>query len=278
MLKDRIRTAIVLILAFLAAVFLLPPLGVLVILLFLCGVALLEFYSLLDASQIPHFKIFGLVGGLAIVASTWFSWSRPSGCRGDIEGIFLFLFLAAIFVRQFFRKVNPRPWETIAGTILGVMYVAFLISFFAKLFLAWNNVGRLLILYLITVVKVMDAGAYFVGCAHGRHKLIPRISPAKSWEGLGGGVAAGTLASLLYFWIFHGPLSSIHMNGWDAVVLGVLLSVIGTVGDLTESLFKRAAGVKDSGTYLLGMGGLLDVLDSVLFAAPTLYIYARLFF
>ena len=124
----------------------------------------------------------------------------------------------------------------------------------------------------------MDAGAYFVGCAHGRHKLIPRISPAKSWEGLGGGVAAGTLASLLYFWIFHGPLSSIRMNGWDAVVLGVLLSVIGTVGDLTESLFKRAAGVKDSGTYLLGMGGLLDVLDSVLFAAPTLYIYARLFF
>lgn len=268
----------VLILALLAAVFLLPPLGVLAVLLGLCGIALLEFYALLDASQIPHFKIYGLVGGLVLVLGTWFSWSCPSGCRGDVEGMILFLFLAAILVRQFFRTVNPRPWETIAGTILGVMYVAFLISFFAKLFLTWNNVGRLLVLYLIVVVKVMDAGAYFVGCAYGRHKLIPRISPAKSWEGLIGGIAAGTLASLIYFFLFHGKLSSIHMNGWDAVVLGVLLSVIGTIGDLTESLFKRAAGVKDSGSCLLGMGGLLDVLDSVLFAAPTLYVYARLFF
>jgi phosphatidate cytidylyltransferase len=144
--------------------------------------------------------------------------------------------------------------------------------------MVWGGLeGRALVMYLIIVVKFTDIGAYFIGISIGRHKFLPRVSPAKTWEGLIGGLAVGIAASCLFYLFSDGNLGVVKITAVDAVVLGVLLPVAGTIGDLTESLLKRAAGVKDSGRILLGMGGVLDVIDSLLFAAPALYIYARLF-
>jgi phosphatidate cytidylyltransferase len=107
----------------------------------------------------------------------------------------------------------------------------------------------------------------------GKHKMIPRISPGKTWEGFGGAIFASTLASLVFAHFFQDHLRG--MTILHAVILGVLLSVSAVAGDLIESLFKREAGVKDSGSFFPGIGGILDLLDSLLFNAPIMYLYLR---
>jgi phosphatidate cytidylyltransferase len=276
MLKHRIQSGLLLGLSLLAGIFFLNPWAVLVVLLAVCGLALVEFYSLLDARQIPHFKIVGVLCGLALVAGTWLASQRSREMGVEIEALLLFLALGAVFFRQILFKGSERPWETMAGSFLGVLYVAFLFNFIVKLLvLEQDHAGRLLLLYLVTVVKFTDMGAYFVGCAIGRHKLIPRISPAKSWEGVIGGVLTGMAASVAYMRVLDFEIGRYQFQLHDALIIGVALAVAGVVGDLIESLLKRASGVKDSGTIILGMGGVLDVLDSLLFAAPVLYLYVR---
>ena len=278
MLKDRVLSGLLVGLGFVAAILWIPRGGALALTLVVCALALLEFYSLLAAAKLPHFKYFGLLSGLMLILATWLTLSNSQMQVCDLEWLMLCAISMAVFLRQFPQKNNPQPLETIAGTLMGVIYIALMLSFFVKLLLFWGDkCGRFLILYLILVVKCSDMGAYFVGCSVGRHKLFPRISPAKTWEGFFGGMLSAVLASVL-FWGFAkdrlGPLT-LHLS--DALLLGVLLAAIGTVSDLMESLFKRGAGVKDSGHMILGMGGILDVIDSLLFSAPALYVYARFF-
>ncbi len=263
----------------LAAMFFLPTPWVLPVLLLLAWLALLEFYALLDASRIPHFKVVGTVCGLGLVTATWFALRSGLTWQQEAESFVLFLSMAYVFVRQILCRNLERAWDTMAGSLLGVLYVAFLFNFLLKLIVGWGpaNDGRWLLLYLIAVVKVTDIGAYSVGCTLGRNKLIPHISPKKTWEGLLGGLLAGLAASLLFVYFGQGMIGPFSFRWLDAVVLGLLLPVAGVVGDLIESILKRAAGVKDSGNYILGMGGILDVIDSLLFTAPFLYIYVRLF-
>jgi phosphatidate cytidylyltransferase len=107
----------------------------------------------------------------------------------------------------------------------------------------------------------------------GRHKMIPRISPGKTWEGFGGAVVVSTLASLVFVHYLGDRLSG--MNALHATILGVVLGIAAVIGDLIESIFKREAGVKDSGRFFPGIGGILDLLDSLLFNAPIMYLYLR---
>ena len=103
--------------------------------------------------------------------------------------------------------------------------------------------------------------------------MIPRISPGKTWEGFGGAIAVSTLASLVFVYFLGDKLAG--MNWRHATLLGIILGVSAVVGDLIESLFKREAGVKDSGRFFPGIGGILDLLDSLLFNAPIMYLYLR---
>ena len=123
------------------------------------------------------------------------------------------------------------------------------------------------------ITKFSDTGAYAVGSLIGRHKMIPRISPGKTWEGFGGAIVLSTAASVIFAQFFGGKMAG--MNWFHAVMLGVMLSVTAVIGDLIESLFKREAGVKDSGKFFPGIGGILDLLDSLLFNAPIMYLYLR---
>ena len=116
-------------------------------------------------------------------------------------------------------------------------------------------------------------GAYAVGSLIGRHKMIPRISPGKTWEGFAGAVVVSTGASMVFAHLFGAHMFG--MNTLHATILGILLSVTAVIGDLIESLFKREAGVKDSGHLFPGIGGILDLLDSLLFNAPIMYLYLR---
>jgi phosphatidate cytidylyltransferase len=123
------------------------------------------------------------------------------------------------------------------------------------------------------VTKFSDCGAYVVGSLIGRHKMIPRVSPGKTWEGFGGALLGSVLASLACAHFAAGKL--VGMTPTHAVVLGLALGGAAVVGDLIESIFKREAGVKDSGRFLPGIGGILDLLDSLLFNAPLMYLYLR---
>jgi phosphatidate cytidylyltransferase len=277
MLKHRLQTGFALGGAFLACVFFLPPLATLVVLLLAGGLALLEFYSFLDARGIPNFKMVGLYSGLILMGGTWVSIYYSTPWKNDAEPILLFLATAAVYLRHLFRRIDDRSMIAMAGTLLGIFYVCFLFNFLVRLLTVWGDVtGRFLLLYLVIVVKCTDIGAYFTGCAIGRHKLIPNISPNKTWEGCIGGVVLGVAAGYVVY-LLRRHVAPPGMTAEDVFILGVLLAIAGILGDLVESLMKRAAGLKDSGTMFLGMGGILDVLDSLLFAAPVLYVYARVF-
>ncbi len=279
MLKARVRSGLLLGAALLAAVFLVPPWGAWAIVSAVVVLGLKEFYGMLEAGRIPCFKAVGTLCGLALIAAAWFARDeRAAGgaAARDVENLTLFAGAAVVFARMLFQRKNPRPLETMAGTLLGLLYVGYLTSFFLRLATAWGGLkGRWLVIYLVVVVKGGDIAAYFVGCRFGRHKLIPRISPAKSWEGAVAGLLGAVAASLAARAVFHGTLGPVLLPWAHAVALGLGLAIFGIFGDLLESLMKRAAGVKDSGTLIAGMGGLLDVVDSLLLAAPALYFYAR---
>lgn len=160
------------------------------------------------------------------------------------------------------------------ATILGVLYVAFFGSHLVALRTGFEQtLSAHLLSFFFLVIMGADTGAYYVGRAIGKHKLAPTISPGKTWEGVFGGVLAGLLmAGVSHYWFFRElPLKY-------ALPLAAVMVVVGILGDLTESALKRGAGAKDAATLLPGHGGLLDRLDSLLFNAPLIYYFARVFF
>jgi phosphatidate cytidylyltransferase len=238
---------------------------------------------------LPVFRFVGMLGGAAVISATF--WTIGPSDKQLATGYFCenLVMLATVifvFVRQFPQKDNERPIITIAVTLLGIWYAAFLFNYFTRLTFGWRDTefvhtvgstGRMMVLYLVAVVKVSDVGAYFTGRALGRNKLFPRLSPKKTWEGLAGGVLSSLVVSLLFWKLTEGALGKVQLGLLDAVALGLILPVVAVVGDLFESLLKRSAGVKDSGSLIPGMGGVLDVLDSLLFGAPIFYAYTVIF-
>jgi phosphatidate cytidylyltransferase len=154
----------------------------------------------------------------------------------------------------------------LAGTIFGTAYIGFLFSFVVLLRLNWT-VGALA--SLIVVVKLGDIGAYTVGRLIGRHKMAPVLSPGKTIEGACGAVAFAVLGSWLVAGLLFPYCLGMAVTGW--LLYGILVGLAGLFGDLAESLLKRDVGAKDSSEWLPGFGGVLDILDSILFAAPVAY-------
>jgi len=251
----------------------------LVIMMALAGFGLLEFYGLVEKRGLICFKEWGVFGGLLLIASTFFYLSGVLGIQeapakaNDFETSLLIIFVLGLCVRQFVSTHNTAGILAISTTLFGLMYVPWLLNFIQKINFFPKANGTFYVLYFILVTKFSDTGAYAVGSLIGKHKMIPRISPGKTWEGFAGAVAVSTLASLLFAYFTGERLTG--MNWKHAVILGILLSTSAVIGDLIESLFKREAGVKDSGQYFPGIGGILDLLDSLLFNAPLMYLYLR---
>jgi len=257
------------------------------VLLIIVAIAMLEFYAIIRQTGIPVYKYLGITGGLSLIGISFCVYTFNDGKNAtEIEMFVLLVCILAVFIRQFLQRLNGQPVNTIACTILGILYIPFLFNFITKLGLTWDKTdffhgaglsGRLLCFYLIAVVKSSDIGAFLAGSRFGKHKLFPRLSPAKTWEGFFGGMLLGLIASLLLFMACHGHFGNKLMTFNDAILLGVLLPIFGMVGDLIASLLKRASGTKDTGTTIPGMGGLLDVLDSLLIAVPFFYFYVLWF-
>ncbi len=249
--------------------------------------AQLEFYKFLHQAGIPSFRAIGLVAGACLSVGVWLAYLLGGGTVAwEYEALALFLAVAVLCTRQLPRKNDPQPLITLSCTLLGIMYVPFLFNFFLRLTYGWETpsmaapigeTGRRIFIYLLAIVKLTDVGAYFVGSRLGRHKLMPRISPGKTVEGLIGGLAVGLAASLVWHWVWQGRFGVLRLSAGDACLLGLFLPAAGVIGDLVESMLKRAAGAKDSSSCFPGLGGILDVLDSLLFAAPVMFFYLKWF-
>ena len=247
----------------------------------LACVGLIEFYGLVEKRGLVCFKFWGIAAGILMMVVTSLHCTGKLGAFenpslvNDFETVILILFVLGLCVRQFVSKSNTAGILAISTTLFGLMYVPWLLNFIQKInfFPGINDNGKYFVLYFILVTKFSDTGAYAIGSLIGRHKMIPRISPAKTWEGFGGAIVVATGASLAFSHFFGAKMPG--MTPLHAVILGVILSSTAVIGDLIESLFKREAGVKDSGNFFPGIGGILDLLDSLLFNAPIMYLYLR---
>ena len=250
-----------------------------VIMIVLAVTGLAEFYGLVAKRDLVCFERWGIFGGVLLMVGTFLNLTGHLGTSGsparvnDFETSFLILFVLGLCLRQFFSRSNTAGILAISTTLFGLMYVPWLLNFIQKINFFPRVEGHFYLLYFVLITKFSDMGAYSVGSLIGRHKMIPRISPGKTWEGFGGAILFSTAASLVFTSIFHDKLAG--MNALHATILGILLSVCAVVGDLIESLFKREAGVKDSGHFFPGIGGILDLVDSLLFNAPLMYLYLR---
>ena len=174
-----------------------------------------------------------------------------------------------------------KSLASVAATVFGVIYVALPAGFLDRRahdvsarsqHSTMPHLGAKLLTMFFAMVMMTDTGAYYTGRSIGRHKLAPRISPGKTIEGAVGGFITAIITGPLCRLIFFPEIPILH-----AVLLGAAIGIVGQVGDLAESMLKRGADVKDSGTLLPGHGGMLDRVDSILFCAPLLYYYARIF-
>ena len=251
----------------------------LVIIVFLAVTGLAEFYGLVEKGELVCFKGWGIAGGLLLMIGTFLNLTGKLGTSGpparvnDFETSFLILFVLGLCLRQFFSRSNTAGILAISTTLFGLMYVPWLLNFIQKINFFPGIDGHYYLLYFVVITKFSDTGAYSVGSLIGKHKMIPRISPGKTWEGFGGAIGVSVLASLIFIHFLGAKMPG--MNWKHAIVLGAILGLCAVIGDLIESLFKREAGVKDSGKFFPGIGGILDLLDSLLFNAPIMYLYLR---
>ncbi|MFO7534151.1 MAG: phosphatidate cytidylyltransferase [Kiritimatiellia bacterium] len=301
-MKNRIIYGVGVGAAAILAIFFLPLWAAFVAMMGLSAVLMAEFYALFKAADppFPIFDRYGIGCGLAWLTVVFFDalpgWPTPACADlANWERFVIFMTIAVVMIRQFPQKRNTQPIMTIAGTLFGVFYAAYLLTFMMRLAIGFDPAaslgqplgpaGRFLILFLLVTVKISDSGALFVGCRYGKNKLFSRISPNKTWEGLYGGIVAGMVGGVAIFACMGEPngvwwdryFGTVHLTVWEILGLGILLTIFGAVGDMVESLIKRAVDVKDSGRVIPGMGGLLDVFDSILYTAPILYFYVKAF-
>jgi phosphatidate cytidylyltransferase len=229
---------------------------------FIVAAALREFFGMLEKKGLKIYKRFGILVGAVIPFSIMLRFELTRGW----ELFFLAAGLLTLIILQFSRRDNSGAIVDISVTIFGIIYIAWFLSFLIKIRYMEGGLG--LIVVLLLIAKGGDIGAYLIGRRFGRTPLLPRISPRKSVEGAAGGLlfsaAAGTVG---------GMLLKLPMTFPQLLFIGISLGILAQLGDLSESLVKRDCQVKDSGNFFPGMGGILDVVDSLIFTAPVFYFY-----
>jgi phosphatidate cytidylyltransferase len=233
--------------------------------------AIIEFFRLVSKLKISPIYIFGILWTLLFIIA------RNPLVPDLIEPHFDFnLVIPAIFTSGIIisftallaRKEKFNAFPAWAWTFAGILYVGWLLGYLVAL--RGIEDGRNWVFYALFCTFGSDSAAFFIGRAIGKHKLAPSVSPNKTWEGAMGGLLGAVAVS--FFFLLDTPVSlAPHLNWWQAVALGLLVSAFGQVGDLVESLLKRNVGAKDSGTLFPGHGGILDRMDSVIFAIVVVY-------
>lgn len=250
---------------------------------FITGLVLLsgaqyEYYQMVRSSGTSVQIINGMIAGAALYILS------SLVAAGHIGAEYLMLILIPAFLimtNELYRK-QEKPFDSLAHTFFGVFYIAFPFSLFP--FAAFSRTGMDtlishgnivfspgIVIGFLLLLWANDTAAYLTGVTIGRHRLMERISPKKSWEGFFGGLIITVIAA----WLLSGWFGVVNTAGW--VIIALIITITGTFGDLIESMFKRSMGVKDSGTVLPGHGGFLDRFDSAIVSFPLVYLFITLF-
>lgn len=225
-----------------------------------------EYYQLAHKADSQPQKAMGI--GIGTLIFIW-SYCRASNIIPETTGYIIVLLIITVFIIELFRS-SQHPLQNIASTLLGVLYVSIPMSILNFIVLPGNNYTPIYLLGMLFLVWGNDTGAYLFGVSLGKHRMFPRISPKKSWEGFIGGVLfTGIVSYLLSF-------TNCNATWLQWLILGAIACVFAVFGDLVESMFKRAAGVKDSGRFMPGHGGALDRFDALLMVSPTFFITLKL--
>ncbi|MFA5316570.1 MAG: phosphatidate cytidylyltransferase [Dehalococcoidales bacterium] len=223
-----------------------------------------EFYRLVSQTKVPTMTRFGLIFTLLFIAS-------PNLNFGDFSTTQIRLLILAVMLSLVWLLLRPGKETAFASWVWslgGIIYLGLLLSHLVAL--RGLEHGRDWVFFALTVNAFSDSAAYMVGRVWGRHRLAPNISPRKTWEGAAGGVIGAVISGAALFYLLDLPAS---FSIGHALVLGILISLAGQMGDLVESLFKRNMSTKESGNLLPGHGGFLDRLDSIVFVGVLVYYY-----
>lgn len=239
---------------------------------FICLFSLLEFYKLSGLDGMIPLKTLGTFIGLVIFSLSFFIERETLPTKYYYA---IFPLVAIVYLIKLYKKTERKPFTNIAFTFLGIFYIAMPFALLNHAVFHEMDGGvqynYQIILGCLLILWASDTGAYFAGTLFGKHRLFERISPKKSWEGFWGGAALAitmTYVLSLYF-------QSRSIGDW--LIIGLIIVVGGTFGDLVESLLKRSIEIKDSGNSLPGHGGFLDRFDGLLISAPFIVAYLEIF-
>ncbi|MBM3853200.1 MAG: phosphatidate cytidylyltransferase [Verrucomicrobia bacterium] len=275
-MAQRILSTVLLWLVVGAVLWFLRTPGALVLVTLISVLTLREFFVLMHGAGYDPFDRFGMTFGAAITLAPWlraqFGWPTE---------LLLPLAVIVFSVRLLGERTPETRVESLASTLFGLVYVAVMLGYLVAILtpLPGDTItanGRLLLaLWLVAVAKFCDVGALLVGLAIGRHKMSPHISPKKSWEGALGGIACSMGIGACIAWLARDALPA-HMTPGIAALMAIPIGVLGIIADLVESVIKRHANLKDSGSAIPGIGGMFDLSDSMILVAPVGYYLFRL--
>jgi len=256
--KKKIRTGLIIVPPVIFLIAIGPPAVLIFMVLLATFLGLREFYHLALPDSTGSEQFLGI--GLALVFSVIIA-------QGYLKTVPPFLVLLLLFLSIFFMSPSQDLSSTVSRmgiTFFGIFYIGFLLSHVSLI--RYMAGGKQWVLFLIATVWAGDISALVAGSFFGKHKLYPKISPNKTYEGLAGAIGGSIVVALVFSWLF---IPSLGRNLCILVAIG--LGIFGQLGDFTESMLKRGAQVKDSGSLIPGHGGMLDRLDSFLFSAPFLH-------
>ncbi|MGD0779845.1 MAG: phosphatidate cytidylyltransferase [Dehalococcoidales bacterium] len=269
MLKKRVITALWGIPLLVIAVWFDKPLPWFIILAAVYGIpAVFEFYRMTGVSKTVPLAIFGMVWTLLFIIRPYFPDEMPLH-------LLLVSAVALSLIMLVFLPKKEGLFSNWAWMLGGTLYIGWLLSYLVGLRLepgtpSFPDAGRDFVLLALFATFGSDTAAYFIGKSFGKHKLAPQVSPGKTWEGAVAGLLGSVIISLLF--TLNAPWQ-VPLSWWQAILLGLAISIFGQAGDLVESLLKRSCKVKDSGSLMPGHGGLLDRMDSVVFAGVVVYLF-----
>ena len=234
----------------------------------ICLFTLLEFYKLVGLDGMAPQKTYGTICGVLIYCLSFFIERDSIPTK---YYILIFPLISCVYMIKLYKKFERKPFTNIAFTFLGIFYVAIPFALLNVVAYKDGHYNYEIILGSLLILWASDTGAYFAGTFFGKRKLFERISPKKSWEGFMG----GAVLALIFVFGLSRFFDSLTMEQW--FIVGIIIIVGGTFGDLIESLLKRSIEIKDSGDALPGHGGFLDRFDGLLISAPFIVAYLEVF-